>query len=438
MDDKTIAMERSEEVEDIIGNISNKGSKWTLLIIFSLAILLLLFGYIIKYPMVISGEIKIITQNEPARLVAKSSGRLFLLNKVLGDTVIQGEIIAVIANSTDINHFVYVDSLVNLFELNDTLITKFTFPHNVNLGELNRTYYSFISSYFEYINKYNLNIYILKEQNLKSNLSSMYKNLHYMERQMDIKREQMLYINRELSRDSLSLKLETLSERALDSRHNQINQLKETFLLTESAYDRELNLIEELQNQCDQLEIEKLQYISNLRTTLRNTYNELRASMLQWKEQYAFIAPFRGSLVSLGFWRDNKFIISGQEIFSIVPNDNIMVGQMLLPSHGAGKVKVGQDVSIKLNDFPYLEYGTIDGTVGSISKMANTINTANTGNPNSTTDLYFVIVNLPNGITSKFGTDINFKHEINGVADIKTVKRRLIQRLFDNIRYITN
>ena len=101
-------------------------------------------------------------------------------------------------------------------------------------------------------------------------------------------------------------------------------------------------------------------------------------------------------------------------------------------------VKVGHDVSIKLNDFPYLEYGTIDGTVGSISKMANTINTANTGNPNSTTDLYFVIVNLPNGITSKFGTDINFKHEINGVADIKTVKRRLIQRLFDNIRYITN
>lgn len=40
---------------------------------------------------------------------------------------------------------------------------------------------------------------------------------------------------------------------------------------------------------------------------------------------------------------------------------------MLLHASGAGKVKRHDNVIIKLNNFPYTEFGSINGTVASIS-----------------------------------------------------------------------
>ena len=51
-----------------------------------------------------------------------------------------------------------------------------------------------------------------------------------------------------------------------------------------------------------------------------------------------------------------------------------MIGELLIPALGAGKVKAGQDVNIKLADFPYDEYGYIRGRVEMISALACNIN----------------------------------------------------------------
>jgi hypothetical protein len=50
---------------------------------------------------------------------------------------------------------------------------------------------------------------------------------------------------------------------------------------------------------------------------------------------------------------------------------------------------------------------------------------------------YLVLVELPRGLSTNYGEQLDFKYEIEGVADIIVRERRLIYRLFDNIRYRT-
>ena len=44
-----------------------------------------------------------------------------------------------------------------------------------------------------------------------------------------------------------------------------------------------------------------------------------------------------------------------------------MQGEVLIPARGVGKIKVGQTANVKVENYPYDEYGLIKGEVQSIS-----------------------------------------------------------------------
>ena len=134
----------------------------------------------------------------------------------------------------------------------------------------------------------------------------------------------------------------------------------------------------------------------------------------------------------LQFLANNQYLQAGEEIFSIVPSRNAIFGQMLLPATGAGKIKPGSPVIIKLDNYPYLEYGTIDGRVASVSLVTKDEEVAGTH-----VATYLITIELPQGLTTNYGQSLDFKHEIQGSAEIITNDRRLIERLFDNLKYRT-
>ncbi len=58
----------------------------------------------------------------------------------------------------------------------------------------------------------------------------------------------------------------------------------------------------------------------------------------------------------------------GDVLASIVPAGGTeIIGRMEVPSAGFGKVREGQAVNVKLNGFPYMEYGILKGRIRSIS-----------------------------------------------------------------------
>ena len=166
-----------------------------------------------------------------------------------------------------------------------------------------------------------------------------------------------------------------------------------------------------------------------------SSYNELVNNIIKWKITYLFQSPFAGKLEYLNFWHENDFVAAGTPLLSVIPSDNPLFGQMYLPSQGVGKVSVGQDVIIRLDNYPYIEYGSINGKVKMISGLANQTEAFAKKNDLNT---YLITVELPDKLTTNYGTTLGFNYEIKGVADILTKKRKLLYRLFDNLKYIAS
>jgi hypothetical protein len=88
------------------------------------------------------------------------------------------------------------------------------------------------------------------------------------------------------------------------------------------------------------------------------------------------------------------------------------------PAQNLGKVKIGQIVNIKLQNYPDYEFGVLKGTVKHVSEI-------------STKDGFYTIdVSLPKKLRTSYNKKIAFKQEMRGTADIITEDLRLMQRFF--------
>ncbi len=84
-------------------------------------------------------------------------------------------------------------------------------------------------------------------------------------------------------------------------------------------------------------------------------------------------------------------------------------------------VKKGQQVNIRFENYPYLEYGMVKGIISNVSMVPED-------------EHYTVEVDLPEGLTTYYGIEIGFNQNMKGDAEILTDKMRLLQRIFNPMR----
>ena len=75
---------------------------------------------------------------------------------------------------------------------------------------------------------------------------------------------------------------------------------------------------------------------------------------------------------SCNFWSENQTINSGDFVFTIIPkNHSSYICKLQAPVLNSGKVKIGQDVNIKLSSYPDNEFGILTGKIKDISLVPN-------------------------------------------------------------------
>lgn len=428
--------QRTEEVHDIIDRMPYRTGKIVAYVICAFCALLLFFGWMIEYPETVSGPVSITARQAPVRLVSNISGKLHLL-KNNGDTLLENDIIGFMDNPANLQDVLNVERFIDEIRPDSLIFTivKGNLPEPTALGELSTIYYSFYNA-LEKMNQYSTGKpYEKKRASLTSLLNSQIQLLEYNKKQMDTKTQSLEIASKNMHRDSLLFGSSTIAELDLDrSSINYLGLLESTQSINKdnASYQLQLN---DTKHKLQLLQVEQQDAEQQLKMDVIASYNNLVNSIRQWKQQYLFIAPFGGTLEDLNFWHENDFISAGTETFSVLPANNPLSGQIHLPSQGAGKVKIGQKVIIKLDNYPYLEYGSIDGEVRSISMLTNQADVISKQN---NIQNYLITVDLPNHLTTNYGAVLNFSYEIKGVAEIITKPRKLLERLFDNLKYIAS
>ena len=325
-----------------------------------------------------------------------------------------------------------------LENISDSLVNQPEIIHLSNdmiMGELSMSYYSFLNSLQKLGQNKKGQPYEKRLESVRLLLESQVRLMDFNLQQQNTNVESLRILGKNVHRDSQLFRKATIAEADLErSAVSYLGKVEVNQQIAKEITNIQLQ-IDDTKSKLQLLEVEQQETEQKLRMDLYSSYNELANNILKWKITYIFQSPFAGKLEYLNFWHENDFIAAGTPLLSVIPSDNPLFGQMYLPSQGVGKVSVGQDVIIRLDNYPYIEYGSVNGKVKMISGLANQSEAFAKKNDLNT---YLITVELPDKLTTNYGTTLGFNYEIKGVADILTKKRKLLLRLFDNLKYIAS
>jgi membrane fusion protein (multidrug efflux system) len=80
-------------------------------------------------------------------------------------------------------------------------------------------------------------------------------------------------------------------------------------------------------------------------------------------ERYIVRAPASGRLGEVAVLRAGSFIRSGDRLGVVVPAGNLIAVAQFSPSSAIGRIRPGQMARLRLDGFPWTQYGTVDATV---------------------------------------------------------------------------
>ena len=133
----------------------------------------------------------------------------------------------------------------------------------------------------------------------------------------------------------------------------------------------------------------------------------------------------------------------GQELMSIVPDDNGIEIEAMVQNQDIGFVHDGEDAVIKLDAFPFTRYGTVPGKIKTVSEDAITSGNnsaaafaqarndqAHEDAPSSPNQLFYAArVTLDKTTMNVDGKTVNLTPGMAATVEIKTGKRKMIEFL---------
>ena len=179
--------------------------------------------------------------------------------------------------------------------------------------------------------------------------------------------------------------------------------------------------------------------ILNTQTIKRDTLDVLRqaneqigqlepeaAKAEQRKQLLTLTAPVDGTVQQLAMHTIGGVVTAAQPIMVIVPSEDKLEIEAIVPNKDIGFVQVGQEVVVKIESFPYTRYGYLTGKVKTVSFDA--VENKDLGL------VYTAIVSLDKDTLNIEGKPVRLDAGMNATAEIKTGKRSVISYLLSPLQ----
>jgi len=415
---------QSNEVEDMLGRVPG----WITrngIILFMFLLALLIFGsWVLKYPDIKRARIVVTSVNPPADLEARTSGKIVRLFVNDNELVENGDVLAMIENPAAFDdvmrlktELTFLDS-IRLEDVSDDVPEL----NNVQLGTIQSDYSIFLKAFRDYTEFKSLNYHQRRIQLLRSELLKQRELDKSLSEREGIAKEEYNLAQRQSNRDA-DLYIESVVS------ESDMEKSQSDMLAKRSQWQQIVSIIAEnnisvgrIEEQIVDLELKQREEHSQNINILEESFNNLKASIASWEQNYLLVAPISGAVTFTRFWSENQNVKSGEKVLTIIPDESgSMLGKISLPTEGAGKVRIGHQVFIQFDNYPHLEYGKVEGYVSNISKVSDD-------------DFYMVEVELPTGLRTYYDIDITFSQNMQGQAEILTDKLRILERVLNPIK----
>ena len=412
------------EINEILGKPPSAIVRWGNSIIVVIFATLLLLCWLIQYPDVIETNFVLQSKNTVSEVIANASGYLQSIERADKAIVKKGEVLGVIGTTAEYTDILLLESAMEQFfavgKLPKELLQK-----NLRLGEVQYDYSQFVLDYVAdgFSTKYRFaesNILQLQQQisNLQQSMAELEKIQAVTSSEYQLARKQFF--------DKQSLYSAGVIDRfELESfKSKEYQKEKEVKQLTLTMIDKKKE-INQLQGQIQQIAQNKAETKQVLSSGMLEKAQIIRSKIVEWKLKYLLLAPTDGQLSYAQLRQEKQYLQEKEIVFNVLPisresqPDSIRVSTFLTQT-GAGKVTVNQQCLLKLDAFPYTEFGMLEGKIKSKSLIPKD-------------NKYYIEIQLENGLNTTFNKPILAAQQMTGTAMIVTEKKRLLNRLVEKI-----
>ncbi|CAM2826173.1 HlyD family secretion protein [Flavobacterium frigoris] len=426
VEDNTAFELRSEEVQDILTRVPHWMIRWGTVVVFGIIIMLFFVSWFVKYPDVITTQVIITTNIPPEKLVAKTSGRIQSILIADKSIVVANTPLAIIDNPANFKDVFLLKSILDTLKINNSE-SKFPFEllRNAQLGDVESAFSIFQKDAVAYDLNSNLHPFQVENNANSSENIQIKERLSLLQQQKDINESELQLQKNDVNR------FETLFNKGVVSAQDFENK-KLGYLQAQKNYKSLLSSISQLKSSLisnrknsDGTRISGKKEEVNLEGNRIQSFYQLKKVIKDWELAYVLKSSIAGKVSFLQIWTANQTIKAGDNAFSIIPTiENGYIGKVKAPAQNSGKIKIGQQVNIRLANFPNREFGTLTGKVKNISLI-----------PDAEGNL-LLDISLPENLKTNYNKIIPFQQEMTGSAEIITEDLRLLERILYQFRSI--
>ena len=419
----------TEEVNDILSRPPAWILRWGITLFFAIITILFIGSIFFKYPDIITAPVTVSSTHLPVHLRAKSTGKIerFLVKE--GDTVQTGTVAAIIESATDYKDFQILKQLCYEFLLpDDVLPPRSRFPLHLNLGNIQSAYTQFLKSLSDYSTFLEAGYHQKKIALIRRQMAAQQEILYQGETQLSNFEEQYLIQQGIFAKDSALFVKGVIPQAELEqSRLKRLATAQQYEGLKSSITNMRLSLLQSEQ-MIFELAQEQTDRKQQYESALTGSFDNLTSQMAQWEQTNLIVSPIEGKVVFTQYWQEHQNVPAGDLVLTVVPNEKRGInGKVYIPLQGVGKVKTGQQVNIKLDNFPYMEFGMVEAMITHITTIPVDMGGSK---------MIMADVTFPDGLITNYNLNVESGEEMNGIADIITENISLFARFFNPIRSV--
>lgn len=415
---------RSEEVQEILTRVPHWMIRWGSVVILFILLSLFAVAYMIKYPDIVSTQIIITTHTPPQKVMARVSGkieRILVQDKL---RVQKNTPLAVIENAANYKDVYLLKSILDTLNLK-SIHFPFEKLKLAQFGDIENAYAAFQKE--SLVQDLNLN---LKPYQVEGNAQT-YESIQLKERlglllsQKEINQSELQLQKNDLDRYETLYKKGIIATQEIEKQRLLYLQSQKTYKTVLSTISQIKSSLNELNKNSKTTQINNQKESSTLERNQMQAFYELKKTIKDWELNYVLKSAIEGKISFLQLWAENQTVNAGDNVFTIIPtHEKGYIGKAKALSQNSGKIKIGQEVIIRLTNFPEREFGILKGKVTAISLT-----------PDKEGNL-LIDISLPKGLQTSYHKKITFRQEMNGTADIITNDLRLTERILYQFRDI--
>jgi len=404
-----------ELINDNVDKILNRPPSWLILwgtsVLLIFFILIFLISWIVRYPDIISGPLKLIPSRPPVNIVSETPAKVGELLVRQGQLVKQGDPLIYLDNTTSYKEVEELEkTITKLHHLNfhDPLqVSEIVLPSFHALGDLQKKYdilKETCSSLLLLINSQ-----AARRSALINNIGDIDSEINSSRQFLNVLIKDVELYQKQLDKDESK----TFPKETLGSEYETYQNKKNAIAQAGKSLERH-----QASKQQYQVETELLdQEIEKQSKTIIEAAHLIKSDIEGWKLKFILSASRTGKVYFYGDLKENKIIQPGENLMFITSQEGPYYAEMKISQHKSSKVKEGQNVLVKLDSYPYNKYGTIQGRVNSVYHHPS----------DSLVKIHIV---FPKGFTTSLNQEIQVGGGMAGNGEIQTENLRLIQRIF--------